>query len=286
MSLFSGLEKFGLGKLEKMEVFDKETKKQNNADGKTEKPKVTEEDLLFDKTFTCPVCDEEFHSKMIRTGKVKLLSADTDLRPKYQLVDSLKYDALVCPKCGYAALSRFFKFMMPAQAKLIRENISKNFSGLSTTGNIYTYDDAIARHKLALVNAVVKKAKTSEKAYTCLKMAWLYRGKAETLPKETADYDKVIKELAKEEKELLTNAYEGFLSAFSKESFPMCGMDELTVTYLLADLARRVGRYEESSRWISKVLTSRQANERIKNRARDIKELLDKDTKKAEAKQK
>lgn len=286
MSLFSGLEKFGLGKLEKMEVFDKETKKQTNADGKTEKPKVTEEDLLFDKTFTCPVCDEEFHSKMIRTGKVKLLSADTDLRPKYQLVDSLKYDALVCPKCGYAALSRFFKFMMPAQAKLIRENISKNFSGLSTTGNIYTYDDAIARHKLALVNAVVKKAKTSEKAYTCLKMAWLYRGKAETLPKETADYDKVIKELAKEEKELLTNAYEGFLSAFSKESFPMCGMDELTVTYLLADLARRVGRYEESSRWISKVLTSRQANERIKNRARDIKELLDKDTKKAEAKQK
>ena len=76
------------------------------------------------------------------------------------------------------------------------------------------------------------------------------------------------------------------MSAFSKESFPMCGMDELTVTYLLADLARRVGRYEESSRWISKVLTSRQANERIKNRARDIKELLDKDTKKAEAKQK
>ena len=187
MSLFSGLEKFGLGKLEKMEVFDKETKKQTNADGKTEKPKVTEEDLLFDKTFTCPVCDEEFHSKMIRTGKVKLLSADTDLRPKYQLVDSLKYDALVCPKCGYAALSRFFKFMMPAQAKLIRENISKNFSGLSTTGNIYTYDDAIARHKLALVNAVVKKAKTSEKAYTCLKMAWLYRVKAETLTKESAD---------------------------------------------------------------------------------------------------
>lgn len=66
---------------------------------------------------------------MIRTGKVKLLSADTDLRPKYQLVDSLKYDALVCPSCGYAALSRFFKFMMPAQAKLIRENITKILVG-------------------------------------------------------------------------------------------------------------------------------------------------------------
>ena len=273
MSLFSGLDQFGLGKLEKMDVFEDESKK-NSAQGKPAEQKITEEDLLFDKTYTCPVCDSEFHSKMVRTGKVKLLSADTDLRPKYQLVDSLKYDALVCPKCGYAALSRFFKFMMPAQAKLIRENISKNFSGLKPTGNIYTYDDAIARHQLALANAVVKKAKASEKAYTCLKMAWLYRGKAETLPKETPDYDKQIKELHAEETELLANAYEGFMSAFSKESFPMWGMDEITMTYLIADLARRIGKYEESSRWISRVLTSRAANERIKNKARDIKELL------------
>ena len=273
MSLFSGLDQFGLGKLEKMDVFEDESKK-NSAQGKPAEQKITEEDLLFDKTYSCPVCDSEFHSKMVRTGKVKLLSADTDLRPKYQLVDSLKYDALVCPKCGYAALSRFFKFMMPAQAKLIRENISKNFSGLKPTGNIYTYDDAIARHQLALANAVVKKAKASEKAYTCLKMAWLYRGKAETLPKETPDYDKQIKELHAEETELLANAYEGFMSAFSKESFPMCGMDEITMTYLIADLARRIGKYEESSRWISRVLTSRAANERIKNKARDIKELL------------
>ncbi len=273
MSLFSGLDQFGLGKLEKMDVFEDESKK-NSAQGKPAEQKITEEDLLFDKTYTCPVCDSEFHSKMVRTGKVKLLSADTDLRPKYQLVDSLKYDALVCPKCGYAALSRFFKFMMPAQAKLIRENISKNFSGLKPTGNIYTYDDAIARHQLALANAVVKKAKASEKAYTCLKMAWLCRGKAETLPKETPDYDKQIKELHAEETELLANAYEGFMSAFSKESFPMCGMDEITMTYLIADLARRIGKYEESSRWISRVLTSRAANERIKNKARDIKELL------------
>lgn len=280
MSLFSGLDKFGLGKLEKMEVFEEDASKKT-ADGKTEKPKITEEDLLFDKTFTCPVCDAEFHSKMIRTGKVKLLSADTDLRPKYQMVDSLKYDALVCPECGYAALSRFFKFMLPAQAKLIRENISKNFSGIETSGNTYSYDDAIVRHQLALANAVVKKAKTSEKAYTCLKMAWLCRGKAETLPKETENYDQVIKELQAEEKELLNNAYEGFLSAFSKETFPMCGMDEITVTYLVADLARRVGRYEESSRWISRVLTSREANERIKNKARDIKELLNEDKVKA-----
>ena len=87
MGLFSGLEKIGLGKLKELEVFEEEKKPESEGDSNVIKPQVTEEELLFDKTHTCPVCGEEFHSKMIRTGKVKLLSADTDMRPKYQLVD-------------------------------------------------------------------------------------------------------------------------------------------------------------------------------------------------------
>ncbi len=288
MSLFHGLDKFGLGKLEKMDVFEDETKKEKHKEPekpapvpeKKPVPEVKESDLLFDKSYTCPVCDMAFRSKMVKTGRVKLLSQDTDLRPNYKYVDSIKYDVLVCPGCGYSSLSRFFKFMMPSQAKLITENITRNFRGLPETGDVYTYDDAIGRYQLALANAIVKKAKASEKAYTCLKMAWLYRGKAETLPKDTPGYDKAISELKKEEEALLNNAYEGFSDAFSKEDFPMCGMDELTVTYLVAELARRAGDYEASSRWISKVLTSRNASERIKDNARNVKELIEKDREK------
>lgn len=279
--IFSGLDKLGLGKLENVEVFEDTSKKEEAKDGKKKAAAVTEADFLFEKTYVCPVCDKEFHSKKIRTGKVKLLAADTDLRPKYQYVDCLKYDAVVCPHCGYAALDRFFKFMMPAQARLIRENISSNFKGLPPTENIYTYDDALERHQLALLNTVIKKAKESERAYTCLKMAWICRGKAESLPEDAPKREEQIKELQEQEKELLENAYTGFETAFSKETFPMCGMDEITVSYLLAELARRIGHYEESSRWISRVLISREANERIKNRAREIKELLNKDMNKA-----
>jgi hypothetical protein len=274
-SIFSGLDKFGLEKLEQTEVFEHKTSNQQGGHSQTSsKASPSEEDFLFEKTYVCPVCDKEFHSKKVRTGKVKLLSADTDLRPKYQYIDCLKYDVVACPKCGYAALDRFFRFMMPAQARMIRENISASFKGLPPTENIYTYDDAIERHQLALINTVVKKAKESEKAYTCLKMAWIYRGKAENLPQDAAQKEK--SELAEQERKLLENAYEGFEDSFSKESFPMCGMDEITVSYLLADLARRIGRYEEASRWVSRVLTSRAANERIKNKARDLKECLNK----------
>lgn len=277
-NLFSGLEAFGLGKMSNLDVYETEekNKKSQESTAENEKAVIPESDYIFDKSYNCPVCDKEFKAKTVKTGKVKLISADTDLRPKYQHVDSLKYDAIVCPHCGYGALNRFFNYMTGAQAKQVKEHISSAFKGMASSGDFLTYDEAIARHKLALANTVVKRSKLSERAYTCLKTAWLLRGKAEALMAEeqTEGNKELIKQLNKEEQEFIANAYEGFSDAFSKEMFPMCGMDENTVTYLVADLARRIGKNDEASRWISKVLIARDANERIKAKARDLKELL------------
>lgn len=273
-NLFSGLEAFGLGNLSEMKIYEEKEKETAKGSEEAGKDVFSEEDNIFDKTFTCPVCDQEFKTKNVKSGKVKLLNLDSDLRPIYQHMDPLKYDAIVCPNCGFAALNRFFKYVTSAQATLIKTNISANFKGIKEAGNIFDYDDALARHKLALVNSIVKKAKTSEKAYTCLKTAWILRGKAENLPKNLPDYKKQIAELEKEELEFIAKAYDGFDEAFSKESFPMCGMDEITITLLMAELARRIGKYDEAGRWISRVLISRDANERIKAKARDIKDML------------
>lgn len=269
--IFSGLDELGLGNLSNMSVYDKKEVEKTEVKKEAE---ITEDDFVFDKTFQCPACNQEFKSKVMKTGRVKLLSLDTDLRPKYQFVDSLKYDVVACHHCGYAALSRFFKYLSFPQIKLIKENITKNFKGLKESQSILTYDDTIARHKLALVNSIVKKGKVSERAYTCLKTAWVLRGKRETLPKDTPNYKVEIINMAKEEAAFTLKAYDGFIEAFGTETFPMCGMDEITTSILIADLARRTGNYEVASRWISKVLTSRDANERIKTRARDIKDLL------------
>jgi uncharacterized protein (DUF2225 family) len=273
-NLFSGLEAFGLKNLSEMDIYEEKEKEAVNKSDETDKVAFSEEDIIFDKTFTCPVCDNEFKTKMVKSGKVKLLSLDTDLRPIYQHTDPLKYDAIVCPHCGFAALNRFFKYVTTAQAGLIKKNISSAFKGLKEAGNVFSYDDAIARHKLALVNAIVKKSKTSERAYTCLKTAWILRGKAENLSKETPDYKNQIKALEAEEMDFIEKAYVGFDEAFSKEVFPMCGMDESTITLLMAELARRIGKYDEAGRWISKVLISREANERIKAKAREIKDMI------------
>ncbi|MBE5925785.1 MAG: DUF2225 domain-containing protein [Lachnospiraceae bacterium] len=279
-NLFSGLEKVGLFGMSNVDIFDTEEKKNNSNDDKKDDVKVheiSEEELLYDKSYKCPVCDWEFKTKAVRTGKARMISVDSDLRPKYQGIDTIKYDAIVCNKCGYAALSRYFNYMTLPQAKLIINNISSNFKGLNDKLSKYSYEDALIRHRLALVNAVVKKSRISERAYICLKIAWLLRGQAENLPKDTENYDEVIKNIQAEEQDSIEKAYEGFKSAMSKEVFPICGMDESTYLYVTADLARRCKDYTVAYKLVGEVITSRAAGAKIKDRARELKELLKKE---------
>lgn len=275
--IFSDLSSLGFGGLSNVNIFENEDEKKKNEmqqGAQNAAPQYNEVDFLFDKKVQCPVCDKEFRVKTVKTGKPHLIGSDPDLRPKYQGIDSVKYDVIVCPNCGYGALSRFFSYMTTRQAKLIHDNITVNFKGLEPTGDTYTYEDAITRYKLALLNTVVKKAKISERAYTCLKLAWVYRGKAENLKETDADYQKQKEECETTEKEMLSNAYEGFVMSVSKENFPICGMDETTLDYLMANLAKQIGKYEESARLLSKILVSKTANPKIKDKARDLKESL------------
>ena len=279
-NLLSGLDALGLGDVSDMEVYeDVETKakREKKEAAGAEVHEKTEVDYLFEKTHTCPVCDEEFKSSAVRTGKAKLIGTDTDLRPRYQGVDPLKYDAIVCPRCGYAGVNRFFTAITTPQAKLVLEHISKKFQGNLKLDGVYSYDDAILFHRLALASAVVKRSKLSERAYTCLKTAWLLRAKQE----EEATEEKEKASLHEQELEFLSSAYDGFSEAMSKEAFPICGMDENTMFCMLADIGRRVGHYEDAGRLISRVIVSRTAPERIKNKAREIKDLIVEDLTKA-----
>ena len=63
----------------------------------------------------------------------------------------------------------------------------------------------------------------------------------------------------------------------SKEVFPICGMDESTFLYVTADLARRCKDYTTALKLVSEVITSRVAGTKIKDRARELKELLKKE---------
>ncbi len=269
--LLSGLAGLGLDSLENMEIF--EAPKKETAEAQEPK-KVEEKELIYDRSYECPVCDQTFTAKIMKSGKAKLIGTDADLRAKYEGIDAVKYDVLLCPYCGYAALSRFYGGLTNSQIKLVKENISQKVQLSVYKDETYSYEQAMERYKLALVNAVVKRAKASEKAYICLKSAWLVRGYQEELLEKGTGDDAKITELKQMEEQYLTNAFNGFVEARQAEGFPMCGMDETTVDYLLAVLATRFKKYDVASKMIAGILTSPSANARMKDKARDLKEQI------------
>lgn len=278
--IFSGLSQLGLGDMSGMDLFEEEKKAESTGENTVKPKEVTEEDLLFDKVYTCPCCENKFKAKAIRAGKNKLISQDTDLRAKYSIVDPVKYDCIVCNNCGYAALVRYFDKSTSTQLKLIRDNISGKFKGVDETAPTYTYDEALVRYQLALANAVVKKAKNSEKAFICLKTAWIIRGKSESIPEDMEDIKEVKRELYKQEMGYIQNAYKGFKIAMQTEDFPICGMDEFTFLYLTAELARKCKDFNVSMKLISDIITSTKSSTRIKDKARELKDRIKHDLKK------
>lgn len=283
MSLFSGLEKFGLGNLKGEKIFDNSEKKVEEKP--KEEPKTVsvanelpeEKTLVFEKKYLCPVCETSFTSLTVRTGKVHVKEQEIDLHPIYDLMDEIKYDIVACPACGYAALARYFDMITKRQKDAVREKISLNFRPIKHKYEIYTYDDALERYQLALANAIVKDAKASEKAYLCLRYAWLIRQMLrDPVTMSLSHYDEERqKELKDEEKELLKNALEGFVTAKQSESFPIAGMNTITLDYLLAALYMENGEYTPSLKLIGEILVSRSASNHTKEKARDLKDMIE-----------
>ncbi len=270
MGLFSDLDKLGLQQFKGVDIYEDKKKSIETKVTTQKEVVISEKDILFEKGYICPVCDNEFRAKTIKVGKNKSCGHDTDLRPKYAIADALKYDAITCPKCGYSALVRFFTHLTSHQIRQIKADISQVFKGIDDTMDVYSYDDAILRHKLALACCIVKCSKFGERAYTCLKIAWLIRGKMELLDEN----DPSRKNLEEQELECIRNAYEGFLQAFSKETFPIAGMDEETLTYLESELAFRLKEYENSLRLLAKVIQVKHGNKRIHDEALDLKDRI------------
>ena len=261
----------GLGNIEKMDLFEKP--KEVSVEGPKKPIVVEEKDILFDKGFECPVCDSKITAKNMKTGKAKMSHQDMDLRTVFEGIDITKYDVIVCPVCGYAALTRFHKPMSPGTAKLIKDNISVNFRWEEEGKETYSYEFAFKRYQLALANAMVRKAKDSEKAFICLKTAWLMRGWNESLD-ATPENAEMKKQIQAQEMAYLKNAFDGFMSAVGSESGQICGMDANTIDYLLAVLAYENKQFETSSKLVAKLLTNPSTPSKTKDKLRDLKDKL------------
>lgn len=229
-----------------------------------------DEPYVFGKNYTCPLCNKEFKNPTVKSSKARMIGSDQDLRPRYEGINPLKYDVILCPHCGYAGLERYFKNVTQVQKEWIKEKICSAYKRREEKST-FTYEDAFQRYKLALLSSITKQANDSEKAYICLKTAWLLRGWRESLEKDEQSVG-ACEKLKAQETEFLKNAKAGFEQANLKEDYPLCGMDECTVDYLVAALAVYFEEYDAALKLLSGVIASRAAGSRVKDRARDLKD--------------
>lgn len=279
--ILSGLAKFGLDENLVNNLFEEESSSARPNGEQTvakavEPPKET--DFLLLKSVRCPICDGVFRTPVIKSGRAKRKEPDLDLRPRFEHIDTNKYDVASCPKCGFTAMHRYFGRLAPVQVKLIKEGVLSQFKTPPakpvTELEAFSYDTVIDLYKISLYTSVVKKAHNSEKAYTCLKIAWLLRGKMEELSVDAEKNKEAIDACQKDYDTFYQQAFDGFVKAMSSENYPMAGMDQSTVDLLIAAMAYNLGQYEYASRLVSGLIVSRTAGSNIKNRAHDLKEML------------
>lgn len=257
--IFSGLDELGFENISSVELYEKTKEEELQKESEQTSEKSLQKDLLhlYDKKVTCPVCDETFSVKAVKTSSYRMKSKDSDFFIKYDLINPYFYDVWICNSCGYAAMKADFEKIKSFQKDLIKQNITSKWRGRVYT-EPYDVNIAIERYKLSLLNYYYMEAPASKKAMNCLKLAWMNR----------------LNEDDKAEKEYISQALKGFNDAYFNEDFPIYGMDRFTIMYLIGELNRRLGNSSDALLWFGNVVTAPGSPPKLKDLARDQKDLI------------
>lgn len=209
---------------------------------------------LYDKEVNCPICNNKFSTKKVRSSAIRTLRRDTDFCVHYKAVNPYFYGIWICPKCGYASTENRFNSIKKVHHDIIKKSVTAKWKQRDY-GKNRTIQDSIICYKLALYEGNLLNYEKSYIGSICLKIAWLYRYK------ENNDL----------EYRFLKYALESFEEAFSKEDSPMAGMDSSAIAYLIGELNRKLKSYEESIKWFQTALKDPQIkkNRNLENMARD-----------------
>ncbi|HOP74463.1 MAG TPA: DUF2225 domain-containing protein [Bacillota bacterium] len=198
---------------------------------------------IYNTTVVCPACEREFTATKVRLNAYRVLSQDSDFAAIYEGVNPILYQVFVCEHCGYAAFQDRFDQLNPKERKIINTQVGAYWKHKSYSGE-RTLDSALEAYKLALYCLQLRKAKSSEIAKTCLRIAWIYRWKGD-----------------QREKDFLKFALELYTEAYQSEDLPFDKMDAPHCIYLIAELNRKTGNLEEATKWFGRLFSSPEARQ-------------------------
>lgn len=193
---------------------------------------------LFDRKYQCPICENPFTSKQVKTSAIRAKERRKDFHTIFNGENPTFYGIICCPSCGYTKFESDFKQAVTLKQKeTVKELISKNWKSQDYTGS-RDLNSAIKVHLIALINYNLLKEKQAIIGKLLLRLAWFY--------------DELGSEMdTKKYTELALNA---FIKSYELEKREEDDEKELEVIYLIGELNRQLGNFKEAIRWYEMVV--------------------------------
>lgn len=211
-------------------------------------------------TFTvekkCPVCGET--TRVVKV-KSKLLAerTDEDFCVHYKEFNPYFYKIWFCEHCGFAADEKTFLGSIPLTHKRkIQEFLNSRKLGLKFVEERQV-PDAVASFKLAIFYAELTGQSLAKRAGLYLELGWIYRASEE---KERED-------------EMLERAISLYDRSLMTERYPINGLSDNTVIYLIGAIYYRLHDFEKSTQYLSRIIGDQRIRDEdivLYKRARDL----------------
>lgn len=211
-------------------------------------------------TFTvekkCPVCGET--TRVVKV-KSKLLAerTDEDFCVHYKDFNPYFYKIWFCEHCGFAADEKTFLGSIPLTHKRkIQEFLNSRKLGLKFVEERQV-PDAVASFKLAIFYAELTGQSLAKRAGLYLELGWIYRASEEK----------------EREGEMLERAISLYDRSLMTERYPINGLSDNTVIYLIGAIYYRLHDFEKSTQYLSRIIGDQRIRDEdivLYKRARDL----------------
>ncbi len=213
---------------------------------------------------TCPICGES--TRIVKTkSKLMVEKTDEDFCVHYKGFNPYFYKIWFCEHCGFAADEKTFLGTMPSlHKKKIQEFLAQRKLGMQFVEE-RGIPDAVASFKLAIFYAEMTDQPLARRAGLYLELAWIYRADGEQ--------DK--------ENEMMQRAADLYDTSLMTERYPINGLSDNTVVYLVGAIYFRMQDYEKSTQYLSRIIgdqSIRDNDNRLYKRARDLWQTIREDT--------
>jgi len=205
---------------------------------------------------TCPVCGKSTRIVKVRS-RLLATHVDRDFCAHYKDFNPYYYTIWVCEHCGFATDEKRFLSPMPEKHRAMLQEFMQQrnvkFGFLEVRGHA----EAVASFKLAIFFAEMLKAQLSQQAGLTLELAWLFRFSEEKEKEDAA----------------IRRAIDLYDLSLMNERYPVGGLTDTTVIYLIGALYYHLGDIEKATQYLSRIIgdhESRIQERKLYERARDL----------------